>query len=406
MLIELIKISLESIIKNKMRSFLTMLGIIIGIMVIILMQAVIEGFKGNIQEDIDRLGTNSFIVSKWPAFGGGSDWKKYRKRKDITQDYINTIKKSCLSVAEVIPLMDRWGQVIKHNNKKTDPNISVHGASDGWINLAGHEISDGRYFADFDLKEGFDYAVIGNTVKNRLFSNENVIGEKIFLRGKKFIVIGVFTGKGEKFGEDQDSFITIPARSFTKLYGKKRGIELSISAKSTALISRAIDELTITLRRIRRVKVGEENDFEIITKDDLSNKLNNIIGIIYLAALSIGGMSILVGSIGIMNIMLVSVTERTKEIGIRRSIGANRQDLLTQFLLEAIFISIMGGLIGISLGIGISQIISQATGWHTQVPFWISATAFFISILIGVLSGMYPAVKASRLNPIDALRFE
>ncbi|MBN2789600.1 MAG: ABC transporter permease [Candidatus Delongbacteria bacterium] len=406
MILDLLKIAVSSIFKNKMRSFLTMLGIIIGIMVIILMQAAIEGFRSEMQKEINKLGAASFFITKRPTMGGDHDWKKYWKRPNITFDYAEKIENSCNSVEIVIPLLRKWGQEVKFGNKKTEQNITVNGATDNWLQLSGYDIESGRYFTGTELNEGIENVIIGKSVQNKLFEFIDPIDQYVFIRGLRFKVIGVFSEKGKSFGQDQDNFVAISAHHFQRMFGKDRNVDLLVAAKDQTLLSRAVDETIVALRRMRNLRSDDENDFEITTKDEIATKMNNIIAIIYLAALSIGGMSLVVGSIGIMNIMLVSITERTKEIGLRRSVGANKNNIMVQFLIEAVILSLFGGSFGIGAGVGISKLVSTFSKISTVAPLWTIMTAFSVSVLIGLVAGIYPAMKAGKLNPIDALRQE
>jgi putative ABC transport system permease protein len=406
MIKDIIAIALYSLRTNKLRSLLTMLGIIIGIMVIVLMQAAIEGFRAEIQAQIDNLGSSSFIITRTPPFNNGNNWEKYIWRKEITSNLIPVVLRDCASVGSAVPILNNWNEEIRAGKKKTEKNVRITGAAPGWIELTGFEIDEGRYFTDNDYEYNQNFAIIGKTVKTTLFDVFEAVDEYIFVEGQKFKVIGVFTAKGTKFNEDQDNFVCVTDYHFEKMYGKSDDIEILVSARDHLLLPRAMDEVVTALRRERNLKSDDENDFEIITKDEISDKMNGIIAIIYLVALSIGGMSLLVGSIGIMNMMLVSISERINEIGIRRSLGANKRNIYLQFMAESVILSLTGGLIGLGLGLMISKAVAHFTNYATAAPLWTSAAAFFISILIGLAAGIYPALKAGNLNPIDALRSE
>ncbi|HQO09115.1 MAG TPA: ABC transporter permease [Clostridiales bacterium] len=399
-------IALNTLRMHKLRSFLTMLGIIIGIMVIILMQAAIEGLRKEISTEIDKLGSASFVVSKMPAFQHGNDWEKYEKRTNLTADLIPLIKKDCPDITGIIPIMENWNEEITYKNKKTDRKAIIIGASDGWLEISGYEIGEGRFFSENDYLFRQNYVVIGTTISDRLFDGASPVGRYVLIENKKFLVIGEFVSKGTKFNYDQDIIACISDFHYEKLYGKSRNIDMLVQAVSTQKLSAAKDQVIMSLRRQRNLKADDENDFEITTKDEITDKMNGIIAVIYLVALSIGGMSLLVGSIGIMNMMLVSITERTNEIGIRRSLGANKVNIITQFLIESVLLSLTGGTAGIIIGISVSKIISAVSSYSTFAPLWTIATAFTVSLLIGISAGIYPALKASNLNPIDALRQE
>lgn len=405
MIRDIIGIALYSLRTNKLRSFLTMLGIIIGIMVIVLMQAAIEGFRNEVQQQINSMGTSSFVITRTPAFEHG-DWETYVGRPNITADLIPPILRNCPSVTGVIPILENWNEEVRFKNKKTEKNVKVYGAGKGWIDVTRFEISDGRYFSEYDYEYNQNFIIIGKSVREKLFETTDAIEQYVFLENERFKVIGEFKAKGMKFNEDQDNFVCITDFQYRRLYGKERDIALLVSAKTYDLVPKAMDETIMALRRERNLKADDENNFDIITKDEINNKMSGIIGMIYLVALSIGGMSLLVGSIGIMNMMLVSISERINEIGIRRSLGATKKNINFQFLSESVILCFSGGATGIILGVVFSKLISHFTNYATSAPIWTITVAFIVSILIGILAGIYPAVKAGNLNPIDALRQE
>jgi len=405
MIKDIIAIALYSLRTNKLRSFLTMLGIIIGIMVIVLMQAAIEGFRNEVRQQINSMGTSSFIITKTPAFEHGN-WEKYIGRPNITADLIPPILRNCPSVSGVIPILENWNEEVRFKNKKTEKNVKIMGAGRGWIDVTGFEIAEGRYFSDYDYEYNQNFILIGKSVREKLFENTDAIDRYVFVENERFKVIGEFKAKGMKFNEDQDNFVCITDFHYRKLYGKERDIALLVSAKSYDLVPKAMDETIMALRSERDLRSDDENDFELITKDEINDKMNGIIGMIYLVALSIGGMSLVVGSIGIMNMMLVSISERINEIGIRRSLGATKKNINLQFLSESVILCFTGGAVGIFLGVAFSRLVSHFTNYSTSAPVWTIFVAFLVSILIGLAAGIYPALKASSLNPIDALRQE
>ncbi len=405
MIRDIIAIALYSLRTNKLRSFLTMLGIIIGIMVIVLMQAAIEGFRQEVQQQINSMGTSSFVITRTPAFDHGN-WEDYVNRPNITADLIPPILRNCPSVTGVIPILENWNEEVRFKNKRTEKNVKVMGAAPGWIDVTRFEISEGRYFSDYDYEYNQNFIIIGKSVREKLFELSDAVDQYVFVENERFKVIGEFKAKGMKFDDDQDNFVCITDYHYRRLYGKERDTALLISAKSYDLVPKAMDETIMALRRERNLKADDENNFDLITKDEINDKMSGIIGMIYLVALSIGGMSLLVGSIGIMNMMLVSISERINEIGIRRSLGATKKNINFQFLSESVILCFTGGAAGILLGVVFSKLISHFTNYATSAPVWTITVAFFVSILIGILAGIYPAFKAGNLNPIDALRQE
>jgi putative ABC transport system permease protein len=402
---ESIDIALGAIRANKMRSALTLLGIIIGVMTIIAMQSLITGMRNSVKKQTSVLGANVFQVQKFPPFGQG-DYSKYRNRKDITYEQAMALRDR-LTIAENIGAeVWEFGMEIRHEDKRTLPNITLAGGTPEFLGNNSYEMGEGRFITDQDVDYNRQVAVIGVDVLNRLFPYEDPIGKDIKINGIRYEVVGVFAQIGSVLGNTRDDRVVIPITAFEKQFGKERSLNITIKAKSPELYEETIDLAIGAMRAIRKVPPGAENDFEIRTNEAFMEFFDKVTKSIRIVAIAIASISLLVAGVGIMNIMLVSVTERTREIGIRKSIGAKRRDVLWQFLIEAILLCELGGVIGILLGLGLAKLIEITTPIPADVPLWTVFLAIIFCSAFGMFFGVYPATKAARLDPIEALRFE
>ena len=345
-------------------------------------------------------------MQKYPAVQTGHTRERYRNRKDLTVELAEAIKKRATLVSTVSPELFTFGQRVKYGKEKTNADVLVYGASEEWQIVNGMFVENGRFLQSVDVRASRAVCVIGKDIVETLFPFIDPVGQEIRVGANKYIVAGVFEEKGSIFGQSQDNVVVIPYTKFQQVYGARRNVSISIQSKTTELLGAAMDEVIGILRVERKVVPGKPNDFEVITRDSLTDAWNNLTGVVFAAAVGIAGISLLVGGIGIMNIMLVSVTERTREIGIRKSIGAKRRDILWQFIVEAIVLSAVGGIIGIFMGIGLGSLIGAATPLPAAVPVWAVFAGMGFSSAVGLFFGIYPAAKAARLDPIVALRFE
>ena len=394
----------ESIRANKFRAFLTTLGIVIGVWAVIGMQTFISGLNHTVEENLSVLGAGTFYVQKYPAIV--TNGKKYRNRKDITLEQVEAVKERANLVGLISPSMFTFGKTVRFRDKKTNPDVFVYGGNELWAMVNGFFVDEGRFFTAADVDHRAAVCVIGQTLVEKLFPFINPVGQEILLDNHRVRVVGVFEEKGQMFGQDRDNIVVIPITTFQKFFGKNQSVEFAVKAKDPERIEEAIDQVVGILRTVRKVPPGKPNDFEILTRDTLMDTWKNLTRSVFLGALLIAGMSLLVGGIGIMNIMLVSVTERTREIGIRKAVGARRLDILWQFIVEAVILSGVGGVIGVFFGILSGKLIGTAIHWPTTIPFGAAVVGFLFASAVGLFFGIYPAVKASKLNPIEALRYE
>ena len=391
---------------NKLRAVLTTLGIVIGVTTVIGMMTIIRGINVTVEKQLSLVGTNTFYIRKFPAIVTGRTMRQYRNRKDITVAQAEAIKKRATLVSMVTPELYTWGERVKYGGKKTNPDVVVYGGSSEWQAINGIFVQNGRFLEPMDIHSSRRVCVIGMDIVEALFPFEDPIGAKIRVGPGKFRVVGVFEKKGSIFGSSQDNIVVMPYTTFQLVYGKRRFTQIAAQARSPEILDAAIDEAIGILRVERKVPPGKPNDFEILTKDSLMETWKNLTKVVFAAAVGIAMISLLVGGIGIMNIMLVSVTERTREIGIRKSIGATRRDILWQFIVEAVVLAAVGGVIGIIMGLGLGWLIGAVTPLPAAVPLWAVFVGLGFSSMVGLFFGIYPAAKAARLNPIVALRYE
>jgi putative ABC transport system permease protein len=397
-------IALRALRRNKMRSILTALGIIIGVGAVVAMVAVGNGAQAKIESQVAALGQNLLIVFAGNRKSGGVN-SGLGTASSLTLDDAAAIAREALDVVAVSPEISTTAQVIA-NGRNWSTNIL--GESPSYLQIREWELSTGAMFSDRDVRAASKVAVIGPKTANQLFGPINPVGQTVRVKNIPFVVIGLLTSKGAGMGgNDQDDRLVIPyTTAMKRLTGDKTLRSLNVQVSSAERMTRAQEAITNLLRQRHRLAPGKENDYNILNQKEIADTVGNVTHIITLMLGSIAGMSLVVGGIGIMNIMLVSVTERTREIGIRIAVGAQGTDIMLQFLIEAITLSLFGGAIGVLVGIGASRLTAVFAGFDAIVSTDSIVLAFSVSFAIGVFFGIYPARKASKLNPIDALRYE
>ena len=404
-LTESFTISVASIFSHKLRSSLTLLGVIIGVMTIIAMQSLIVGLRNSIKDQVSVLGSNVYQVQKFPAVGN-FDRRKYRNRKNLTLEQAKTLRRLATLAENVGAEVWSMGEEIRYGENKTMPTISVAGGTPEFLDNNGYAIADGRFITNQDNDFSRRVAILGVEVVNALFPYEDPLGKDVKIRGERFRVVGVFDEMGSILGNTRDNRVVIPITRFEKVFGKEHSLNITVKAKSTAVYDASIDQTIGIMRALRKVPPGEDNNFDIRTNDQMMDFFDNLTKYVKIVAIAIASISLIVAGVGIMNIMLVSVTERTREIGIRKAIGARRRDILWQFLIESIVLSEIGGVIGILIGLGISKFVELTTPVPADVPTWTVVLGLIFCSTVGMIFGVYPATKAARLEPIEALRYE
>ncbi|MBU2505937.1 MAG: ABC transporter permease [Bacteroidetes bacterium] len=409
-LFQVVVVALSSLRANKLRSALTILGIVVGIFSIIAVSTVIAMLQTSIEEGVSALGKNTFQLQKWPSVQTGSAEERamIRNRRDITLEEYSRLKDKLQNDAKMVGgELWRFGRRVKYENKETNPNVHLSGCTPEAFPNNSWNVEDGREFNQREV-DGYErIIVLGRDVANSLFEFVDPIGEEVWVDGHKLKIIGVLEKQGAFFGNSQDNFVIIPVTTFQAFYGARRNsVNITIQAYERDSYDDLIETTEGYFRTIRKVPAGEQNDFEVRSNEQVLKQINEITAGVRIGAFVIAAIALLAAGVGIMNIMLVSVTERTKEIGIRKSIGAKRRNILVQFLVEAITLCIFGGIIGIILGVATGNLAGSFLNASAVLPMdWI-VIGVGLCVLIGVLFGTYPAYKASNLDPIEALRYE
>ncbi|WP_251967819.1 ABC transporter permease [Parabacteroides sp. AD58] len=404
-LTNLFKIALRALANNKMRGFLTMLGIIIGVASVITMLAIGQGSKKSIQAEISEMGSNMIMIQPGGDIRGGVRQEASSMETLKLQDYQNIVDETRY-VAAVSPSVNSSGQVIYGaNNAPT----TIYGISPDYMEIRRYKVEDGEMFTEQDIAVAAKVCVVGKTVVDNLFpGGENPVGKVIRFQKLPFKIVGVLESKGyNSMGMDQDDLILAP---YTTIQKKVLAIThlqgITCSALKEEYTEQAIDEISEILRRNHKLKADEEDDFTIRSQQELSSMLTSTTDMMTVLLAAVAGISLLVGGIGIMNIMYVSVTERTREIGLRMSIGAKGIDILSQFLIESILISVTGGLIGVIFGVGSAIVVNQVAHFPIYIQPWSVLLSFLVCTATGIFFGWYPAKKAAQLDPIEAIRYE
>jgi len=402
--VEIYRVALMALRRNPMRTILTMLGVIIGVGCVVAMVAIGQGASAAIQSQIGALGTNFLLVHPGSHSRGGIHGG-LGSVQNLTADDAAAIVRECPSVAVADPGVRTSAQIVYGDQNWA---TSIQGTGPNYPTIRAWAVAKGSYFTDEDVKGATKVAVLGQTVVDNLFGNASPIGQIIRMKGVPFRVLGVLDKKGGSgMGQDQDDIVCVPYTTAQKrLMGVTYIGNIIISAVSPQAIGRATEEIRALLRQRHRIGRDQDDDFEVRSQQDIADAATQMSGVLTVLLGAIASVSLLVGGIGIMNIMLVSVTERTREIGVRRAMGARRSDIRTQFLIESSLISGLGGAVGIALGIFVARFIARFGGWPTLVQPQVVLVAFMFAGAIGVFFGLYPAAKAARLDPIEALRYE
>lgn len=404
---EAFKLAISAILGHKLRSFLTLLGVIFGVATVIVVVSLVEGFNAYVDEKIADIGTNAFAVRKFSIddFSSVEALNAARRRnKDITLDDVEALRARGGAIREVGAKADRLGEVKYRATNLSRIHISATTANIADIERL--EADAGRYFNKGEDDARRNVCFIGSDVADKLFPQADPLGKTIRIDGHAFSVVGVGKPLGSVFGQSRDKYVAVPLSTFLALYGSRRSLSVSVTSISEQFYQDAVDEARVVMRIRRRLAPTEKDNFGIITPSAINELRDSIFGTIQIAAIGVTSISLVVGGIVIMNIMLVSVTERTKEIGLRKSIGARRGDILKQFLAESTLLSLFGGAIGISIAYLLAKLVAVLTPVPTSLPWLAVTVALLVSATVGLVSGVYPAWRAARLDPIEALRTE
>jgi putative ABC transport system permease protein len=405
---QILAISLQSLKSNRLRTALTILGVVVGIFSIIVIMTILTMLQNSINDGLSSLGKNTFQIQKHDnVFGGGPRRRDDRNRKDLTIEHAQRLKE-VLTQAQYIGV-EQWefGKVAKYGNRETNPNLSIAGVSTDAMKTNDWNVEEGRDFREDDINYSSNVCLIFQPIVDKLFPNINPLGQTIRVDGKPLRVVGIVEKQSALFGQSRDNYILIPITTWQSMYGRYgRSVNITVMSQSAEDYDEVIESATGHMRKIRKVAAGEPNDFFIFSNESMITEINKITDPIKIIALAISLIALIAAGVGIMNIMLVSVTERTREIGIRKALGARKTWILSQFLFEAIILCMLGGLIGIVIGVSIGNIAGGLINAQAAVPWNWVFLGLLICVLVGVVFGTYPAYKASNLDPIEALRYE
>ncbi len=406
---ETLKLAFDSIMSHKLRSFLTLLGMIIGMTAFMVVLSLLLGFNGYVDEKIAGIGSNSFTVQRFNPFEDFKDTDTIaaaqRRNKELSFDELDFIKERAQSIDKIGAKAGNTTRSVRVGSETLE-DVSISGVEPIIGEIENVDVEFGRYFTETENNSSMRVAFIGSGIASRLFSAGDAIGGEISMSGIPYRVIGIAATKGTVFGIPQDNFVQIPIRTFSANFGGLRWNRAPVfvaTARSGVQMADAVDEVRTLMRIKRKLGTGEKDNFGIVTPDAISGLRDSLFGTISKVILFVPAIALIVGSIVIMNIMLVAVTERTKEIGIRKSLGAKQSDILRQFLFESALLASIGGAFGLTLAFVIGQIISYMV-FPTRIPWWAAVLAIGVSAGVGILAGLFPAWKAARLDPIEALR--
>ena len=408
--LEVCRLAFAALGANKLRSGLTMLGITIGVFSIISVMTATGALQSSIETGLSFLGSNFFQFAKYPALGGGGPQAalKYGNRRDITFEQAMVYKRLMADTGAAVSLkVFDGGKRVSYGNLRTNPNMNVVGTNENFLASNGFTIAEGRNLTDADVDLARSVTVIGADVQKRIFPVEDPIGKLIKINEKNFTVVGVLAVKGGSFGGNNDAYVLVPITRFFENYGHaNRTVNIATQSTSQQSYQRTFNAAIGAMRVARQLQPGVENDFEVFTNDSLVAAFASVADAVRAGAFVISSVALVAAGVGIMNIMLVSVTERTKEIGVRKSIGAKKRDILRQFLVEAVFLSELGGLVGILLGVAAGNGLAQFLSADVLFPWGWALAGLAVCSAIGIGFGLYPAWRAASLDPIEALRFE
>ena len=404
---ESFRMTIDAIRQNKLRSILTLLGISIGVFSVIGVMTAIRTLESSVESGLNVFGTNTFVIQKYSAIMTDHGDEKYRNRKNIDYPQYEEFKRRAKLPILVSVSEGTSARNVKYRDKTVKRSIVLIGGDEGTVRTYNTYIADGRNVTVDDVRSARNVCLLGMDVVDRLFPFEDPLGKSLQIRGLDYTVVGVTERKGEAFGRSQDNYIVIPISNFLQHFKNRwTTLAISVEASSAEEYDRTVDEAVGILRAVRKVPPSDENNFEIVSNAEMIERFSGFTKGIKLFALSISVIALLVAGIGIMNIMLVSVTDRIKEIGVRKAIGATRRDILIQFLTEAIFLSEFGGIVGVILGIAGGNIVSILFNIPAVIPIDWAIYGLVVCSAIGIGFGIYPAWRAANLNPIESLRYE
>jgi putative ABC transport system permease protein len=402
-------IALAALRGNKLRAALTILGIAIGVMVVMAIASIITGINQNVAQMFEEAGSRTFYVTRFFQGGihvsdGSDEMSPWRRRPHLTVEEAQRI--AALPSVSFVDVIEWWGASAEYEGEQLG-SVGVEGRSENWPRVSGGDVYPGRSFTRLEALTNARVTLVTEKLAERLFGRLDPVGKTIQLDGFPFQVIGVYTPPPNLFGDGEGPRAIMPNGTLNKYIKPQRGwLRIAVVPNDSVTVDDAIDEVTVALRTMRGLRPGQETNFDVITQDKLLETWNKVTGIFFLVMIVLSAVGLMVGGVGVVAIMMISVTERTREIGVRKALGATRREILWQFLVEAGTLTLIGGACGMVLGGVIAFIVSHATPLPAAVPLWSVVTALLAAAGTGILFGMYPAARAARLDPVEALRYE
>jgi putative ABC transport system permease protein len=401
--------AMSALASHKLRSALTLLGVLVGVFSIIVVMTAMRVMQSDVEREMSQLGGQTFMIQKWPAvyFGGPEGFEKYWRRKNITLAHGVQVEEKATLARSVGLETTFWGGQIETRYKKTAPNVQLFGETPGSFPARNWELQEGRLLMDMDVDGARDVCVLGNGLAKTVFPRASALGERLKINGINYIVVGVLEPKGGQLNGDQDNFAVVPLTTGMNRFGRwRRSLSILVQARNQASYDDTVEQVRGVLRVARKVPPGKEDDFELFSNDSMISQFNSFTMAVRIGVSAVSSIALLAAGIGIMNIMLVSVTERTREIGIRRATGAKKRNIMTQFVMEAVVICEVGGVMGVVTGI----LGGNATAYFLKltpvIPIDWAIIGLVICSIVGIVFGTYPAYKAANLDPIESLRYE
>ena len=401
--------AMNALVAHKLRSCLTLLGVLIGVFSIIVVMTAMRVLQSNIESELSQLGSYTFQVRKWPAvyFGGPEGFEKFLRRKNITMQHGRMVMDRATLADSVGIQSYLWGGEGVSRYEKTPPNLALFGATPGCFAARNWIVAEGRMLSETDVDASRDVCILTGKISKILFPHASPLGERVKFDGIGYLVIGVLETKGAALGGDQDNFAIVPITTGLNRYGRWwRSLDILVQAHDQASYDDTVEQVRGILRAVRKVPPGDEDDFEVFSNDSLIAQFKSFTMTVRVGVAAVSSIALLAAGIGIMNIMLVSVTERTREIGIRRAIGAKKRNIMTQFIMEAVVLCEVGGVIGVVLGVLGGNLAAYYFKTPPVIPVDWVVIGLSICSLVGVVFGTYPAYKAANLDPIESLRYE
>jgi putative ABC transport system permease protein len=405
---ESFSMAMNALTSHKLRSALTLLGVLIGVFSIIAVTTAMRALKNNIENEIRRLGGQTFAISKWPAvqFGAG-DWERYWRRKNISLAHGRQVQDKATLAASVGIEKNFWGGQVETRYKKTPPTVQLMGETPGSFPARNWMVAEGRALTEMDVDNARDVCLLGSGLAQTVFPFGSAVGDRLKINGINYTVIGVLAPKGGALSGEQDNFAVVPITTGLNRFGRwSWSLTILVQARDSESYDDTVEQVRGILRVARKVPPGAEDDFEIFSNDSIITQFNSFTRKVRIGVAVVSSIALIAAGIGIMNVMLVSVTERTREIGIRRAVGAKKRNIMMQFIMEAVVLCEVGGVMGVLLGIGGGNLAAHFLKVPTVIPFDWAVLGLVICSMVGIVFGTYPAWKAANLDPIESLRYE